>query len=257
MYAMVLRAPRTPLALTDVADPRPGPGQVLVRVHACGVCRTDLHVVDGELPNAQDRRSIPGHEVVGEIAEIGRRCRRDSRSAIASAFPGLAIPAAYAAIAARGRRTCATPRASRGTRSMAAMPSSRSRTRAIASRFRAASAMSRSPPGCAPGSSAIGRCAWPATRRRIGLYGFGAAAHIVAQLARHQGREIAAFTRPGDSTAQAFARELGAAWAGDSDQAPPFELDAATPVCPGRDAGAGRALRPCARAEPWSAPAST
>jgi propanol-preferring alcohol dehydrogenase len=227
---MVLRAPRTPLALTQVPDPRPGPGQVLVRVRACGVCRTDLHVVDGELPNPRTP-VIPGHEIVGEVVEVGaevsgisvadrvgipwlghtcgvcRYCRaqRENLCDLAQ-FTGYTIDGGYAELAVADARFCF------------ALPGD-------------VDDVDIAPWLCA-GLIGYRALRMAGDAQRIGIYGFGAAAHIVAQLARYEGRELAAFTRPGDSAAQAFARELGAAWAGGSDEKPPFELDAALLFAP-------------------------
>ena len=230
MEAMVLKAPHTALELRSVADPRPGPGQLVVKVDACGVCRTDLHVVDGELPHARSP-IIPGHEIVGTVVETGDGV--DSlRAATASAFPGWRRPAASAPIAGRAARTFATTPGSPDTRWMAATPSM------CVADHRFCFAM---PTGMPAATLAPWLCAgligYRALRaageaRRLGIYGFGAAAHIVAQVARFQGQEVFAFTRSGDATAQAFARTLGAVWAGASEEAPPRPLDAAIIFAP-------------------------
>jgi propanol-preferring alcohol dehydrogenase len=228
--AMVLRSPRTPLALTDVADPGPEPRQVLVRVHACGVCRTDLHVVDGELPNPKTP-VIPGHEIVGEVAAIGagvsglavgdrvgipwlgqtcgacRYCRAQQENLCdAARFTGYTLDGGYAELAVADARYCFRLPGGIGDVEIA--------------------------PWLCAGLIGYRALRMAGDAQRLGIYGFGAAAHIVAQLARHEGREIAALTRPGDTAAQDFAKGLGAAWAGGSDQAPPFELDAALLFAP-------------------------
>jgi len=230
MRAMLLRAPRTRLALTELPDPRPGPGQVVVRVRACGVCRTDLHVVDGELPDARSP-VIPGHEIVGVVADLGpdveglrvgdrvgvpwlghtcgvcRYCRAAHENLCDSAqFTGYTIDGGYAELTVADARYCFALPDDVGDVEVA--------------------------PWLCAGLIGYRALRMAGDARRLGIYGFGAAAHIVAQLARHEGREIAAFTRPGDGPAQSFARQLGSAWAGGSDEAPPFPLDAALIFAP-------------------------
>ena len=227
---MVLRAPGTALVLADIPDPVAGPGEVLVRVRACGVCRTDLHVADGELPGARSP-IVPGHEIVGTVAATGpgvagfavgdrvgvpwlartcgtcAYCRAGRENLCESAaFTGCTVNGGYAEFAVADARFCF----------------------ALPAGF---SDVELAPWLCAGliGHRAL-RMAGDA--RRIGVYGFGAAAHIVAQVARHEGRELHAFTRPGDAAAQAFARALGAAWAGGSDERPPVPLDAALLFAP-------------------------
>ena len=230
MRAMVLDRPGRGLRETRLADPRPGAGQVLLRVCACAVCRTDLHLVDGELPDPKPG-IIPGHEIVGRVVEAGpgaQRFRPGDRLGVpwlgftcgqcrfclagrenlcpAAAFTGYQIDGGYAELAVADERFCLP------------LPDAYSDAEAA-------------PLLCAGliGHRALRMAGDPA---RIGIYGFGAAAHIVAQVARHEGREILAFTHPGDAAAQRFARELGAAWAGDSDSAPPAPLDAALIFAP-------------------------
>ncbi len=230
MQAMRLHAPRMPLRAERVAVPEPGPGEVLVRVCACAVCRTDLHLLDGELPDPA-LPITPGHEIVGRVAAIGagaegfaegqrvgipwlgwtcgvcEYCRsgRENLCPLAR-FTGYQIDGGYAGFARADARFC--------------FP--------IPEEYDDVSA---APLLCA------GLIGWRTLRlagegRRLGLYGFGAAAHIVAQVARHQGREVYAFTRAGDVQAQDFARSLGAVWAGASDAAPPEPLDAALIFAP-------------------------
>ena len=227
---MLLRAPGTALALAELPDPVAGPGEVLVRVRACGVCRTDLHVVDGEIPDAHSP-IVPGHEIVGTVAATGpgvtgfapgdrvgvpwlaRTCGtcaycRSGRENLceAAAFTGCTVNGGYAEYAVADARYC--------------FPLPDGFTDVELAPWLCAGLI---------GHRAL-RMAGDA--RRIGIYGFGAAAHIVAQVARHEGREVHAFTRPGDTTAQAFARGLGAAWAGGSDERPPAPLDAALLFAP-------------------------
>jgi propanol-preferring alcohol dehydrogenase len=230
MHAMILEQPGRPLVPREVPVPKPGPGEVLVRVSACAVCRTDLHVIDGELPHPK-LPLIPGHEIVGRIAEIGRgveRFRAGDRVGIPwlgwtcgecafcrserdnlcdrARFTGYTIDGGYAEFTVADARFC--------------FP--------IPDAFDDVAA---APLLCA---GLIGYRSLRKTgdARRLGIYGFGAAAHIVAQVARYQGREVFAFTRPGDMAAQEFARRLGATWAGGSDEAPPEKLDAAIIFAP-------------------------
>ena len=247
MRAQLLDAPGRPLRAGAVADPVAGPGQVLVRVRACGVCRTDLHLRDGEL-SAGHLPLVLGHQIVG----TGGRRRRAGR---AWGSRGWAGPAASAATAAAGARTCASGRASRGATSTAATRSSRWPTgvrlrapgRARRPR-RGAAAVRRAdrPPRAAPGGDAAASGSTGSARRRTSS----------ARSRSHEGRRVFAFTRAGDAGAQALARSLGAEWAGDSAQPPPEPLDAALIFAP---AGAlvPLALRRSRRAAPWCAPAST
>jgi propanol-preferring alcohol dehydrogenase len=230
MRCMVLDAVRTPLRLASLPVPSPGPGQVLIRVHACAVCRTDLHVVDADLTQPK-LPLIPGHEIIGTVAArgdgverfaIGDRvgvpwlgwtcgeckfCRSDRENLCARArFTGYQIDGGYSEYTVADQRFCF------------AIPQ-------VYSDIEAAPLL------CA---GLIGYRSLRMAReaRRLGLYGFGAAAHIIAQVARWQGHEVYAFTSPGDADAQAFARELGAVWAGGSDQPPPQMLDAAIIFAP-------------------------
>jgi propanol-preferring alcohol dehydrogenase len=227
---MLFTGPDHALALTEVTTPRPGAGQVLVRVSACAVCRTDLHIIDGELPDPK-LPLIPGHEIVGVVTatgegadhfSIGDRvgipwlgwtcgtctfCRSGRENLCDHArFTGYQIDGGFAEFTLADQRFCFK------------LPEAFGDVQAA-------------PLLCA---GLIGHRALrlAGEGRRIGLYGFGAAAHIIAQVARHQGREVYAFTRPGDVAAQRFARELGATWAGGSDDAPPEELDAALIFAP-------------------------
>jgi alcohol dehydrogenase, propanol-preferring len=230
MRAMVLDAPRTPLREADLPLPAPGPEQILLRVHACGVCRTDLHVVDGELTEPK-LPLVPGHEIVGTVAATGERverfapgdrvgvpwlgytcgvcryCRAGRENLCDRArFTGYQIDGGYAEHTVADQRFCFP------------LPAGYSDAAAA-------------PLLCA-GLIGYRSLVMAGDARRLGIYGFGAAAHIIAQVARHQGREVYAFTRPGDREGQQFARELGAAWAGGSDELPPEELDAAILYAP-------------------------
>jgi propanol-preferring alcohol dehydrogenase len=231
MRAMVLEAPAKPLSAVKVPVPRPGPEQVLIRVHACGVCRTDLHISDGELLNPKPLL-IPGHEIVGTIVETGSRvdrlsigdrvgvpwlgytcsqcryCRRNQENLCDNAlFTGYTIDGGYAEYTVANHRYCFR------------IPDVYSDTEAA-------------PLLCA---GLIGYRSYRIAGQdveRLGIYGFGAAAHIIAQVGVYQGRRVYAFTRPGDVDTQEFARRLGAVWAGNSTEMPPEELDAAIIFAP-------------------------
>jgi propanol-preferring alcohol dehydrogenase len=230
MEAMVLEALRTPLVLRARPTPRPGAGEILVEVRACGVCRTDLHVVDGELSNPAVPIT-PGHEVVGRVAELGE--------GIAKLTPGQRIGIPWLG------RTCGVcPYCRSGRENLCDAPVFTGYTRdgGFATHLLADARFAFPLPeqgddvADAPLLCA-GLIGWRSLvkagdARRIGLYGFGAAAHIIAQIAVWQGREVYAFVRRGDDASTAFARALGAVWAGASDEAPPEPLDAAIIYAP-------------------------
>lgn len=230
MRAMVLEAPRTALQERLLPRPEPGPGEVLIKVAACAVCRTDLHVVDGELTRPK-LPIIPGHEIVGRVIEtgegvdglaVGRRvgvpwlgwtcgecafCRRGQENLCPEArFTGYQIDGGYAEYAVADARYC--------------FP--------IADGYGDAEA---APLLCA-GLIGYRALSMAGEGERLGIYGFGAAAHIVAQVARHQGRRLFAITREGDAAAQAFALRQGCVWAGGSEEEPPEVLDAAIIFAP-------------------------
>src|SRR5437763_3294739 len=233
MRAMVLSAPNTPLELRELPDPEPGPGQVLVDMHACGVCRTDLHIVDGELTEPK-LPLIPGHQIVGHVEEIGEPrpsslgirpssfavgdrigipwlgwtdgdcayCRSERENLCDRAkFTGYTIDGGYAEFMVADARYCFH------------LPDEYEDV-AVA------------PLLCA---GLIGYRAYRKTgdAKRLGIYGFGNAAHLITQVAIYEKKEIYAFTRPGDDSGQQEARLLGAVWAGGSDETPPEKLDAA------------------------------
>src|SRR5579859_54442 len=230
MRAMILDAPNTPLVAMTLPVPVPGPQQILIKIHACAVCRTDLHVVDGELPGPKPAL-VPGHEIVGTVAAAGAavgRFRTGDRVGVPwlgwtcgtcgycrsgrenlcdrARFTGYQIDGGYAEYTVADQRFCF------------AMPAGYSDVEAA-------------PLLCA-GLIGYRALRMAGEARRLGIYGFGAAAHIIAQVARVEGREIYAFTRAGDRPAQDFARSLGAVWAGASDEAPPEPLDAAIIFAP-------------------------
>jgi len=225
MRAMVLEKPRQPLVLRDVPKPNPEPGQLLVRVSACAVCRTDLHIVDGELPDSK-LPLIPGHQIVGRVEAVGTGaekfsigervgipwlgwtdgdcvyCRSNRENLCDRArFTGYTIDGGYAEFTVADARFCFP------------LPEQYND-------------VDVAPLLCA------GLIGYRSLRKtgdahRLGIYGFGNAAHLIAQVAIYQGREVFAFTRPGDKAGQESARKLGANWAGGSDERPPEKLNAA------------------------------
>jgi propanol-preferring alcohol dehydrogenase len=213
MRAMLLDGPGKPLRLAELPVPQPGAGELLIRVHACGVCRTDLHVIDGEV-RAGRLPVVPGHQIVGSVEGGEQRvgvpwlgCRSGRENLCDRArFTGCDRDGGFADYAVADERFCFP------------IPDGYPDLQAA-------------PLLCA---GLIGHRALRMTggAERLGLYGFGAAAHIVCQVARHEGRRVFAFTRAGDESAQSFARELGAEWAGATGSAAPDELDAAIVFAP-------------------------
>jgi len=240
---MLLEQIGQPLQLRELPVPQPGPGEVRVRVLACGVCRTDLHVVDGELPEAP-LPIIPGHEIVGRVDALGE--------GVTGFEPGqrVGIPwlghtcgtCSYCQHAEEN--LCDAPQFTGYTR-----PGGYAEYVVADARFVFVLGEEGDPVALAPLLCA-GLIGWRSLvkagdGKRLGLYGFGAAAHIVMQVARWQGRDVYAFSRPGDVAAQDFARSLGAVWAGDSGELPPVPLDAAIIYAPAGELvpAALRALR--------------
>ena len=230
MHAMVLKQPRTALEWRELPDPVPGPGEVRVRVAACGVCRTDLHVIDGELPEAK-LPIIPGHEIVGRVDALGAAV--DSlRIGQRVGIPWLGHACGQCAYCrCASENLCDKPLFTGYTRDGGYATATVADARFALPLPDEGTDESLAPLLCA------GLIGWRALRlagggRHIGLYGFGASAHILAQVLRWQGRKFCAFTRPGDTRTQSFARDLGAAWVGDSGQAPPERLDAAILFAP-------------------------
>jgi len=232
VHAVVIDAPGRPLRLAELPDPEPGPGEVLVRVHACGVCRTDLHILDGEVTGSR-LPIVPGHQIVGTVEAAGagaahtpgarvgipwlgwtdgdcRFCRSGRENLCEHArFTGLDIDGGYAEATVADARFCFP------------LPEGFSDLEAA-------------PLLCAGliGFRTLRMAGDPA---RLGIYGFGAAAHIICQVAVYEGRRVFAFTRPGDERTQAFARGLGADWAGGAGERPPEPLDAALIFAPAGD----------------------
>ena len=230
MRAMILEAARQPLRLVDIHKPTPGPGQLLIEVETCGVCRTDLHIVDGDLTGPK-LPLVLGHQIVGTVAELGpgaegfvpgdrvgvpwlgwtdgdcSYCKSGRENLCDNArFTGYDFDGGYAEFAVADHRYC--------------LP--------IPEGF---ADLQAAPLLCA-GLIGYRSLRLAGDAERLGLYGFGASAHIVAQVAKFQGRKVFAFTKPGDEEGQAFARELGADWAGGSDERPPEQLDAAIVFAP-------------------------
>jgi len=221
---MVLEQPGQPLRRHDVPTPEPGPGQVRLRVRACGVCRTDLHIVDGEL-TAPKLPLIPGHEIVGVVEQAGAGAAR-FRAGERVGVPWLGWTCGRCAFCRTGRENlCGQARFTGYNLDGGYADCVVADERFCVPIPAAYSDLQAAPLLCA-GLIGYRALCLAGDAPRLGFYGFGAAAHILIQIARHQGREVFAFTRPGDGAAQAFARELGAAWAGDSDQPPPRPLDA-------------------------------
>lgn len=230
MRAMRLHAPGRPLVAETLDVPRPGTGEVLLAVRACGVCRTDLHIVDGELEDAR-LPLIPGHEIVGEVVDRGAGAERFALGDRVG-VPWLGATCGVCEYCRAGRENlCDRPRFTGFTRDGGYAQFAVADERfcfAIPPAFDDAHA---APLLCA-GLIGYRALRMAGEARRVGIYGFGAAAHLVAQVALHQSRQVFAFTRPGDERSQAFARELGCHWAGDSTQAPPEPLDAALIFAP-------------------------
>lgn len=226
MLTMLLDEPREPLRRAQAPIPAPRDLDLLIRVKACGVCRTDLHIADGELP-AHRLPLILGHEIVGTVAALGRDAGDGFRIGDRVGVPWLAGTCRHCAFCASGRENLCdsaefTGYDRDGGYAEYTLADARYAVR-LPDRY---DDMHAAPLLCA-GLIGYRAYAMAGDARRIGLYGFGAAAHIVAQIARHEGKEIHAFTRPGDARSQAFAISLGAAWAGGSDEPAPGPLDAA------------------------------
>ena len=225
MQAMVLNAVGAPLQWTERPDREPGPGQIRVKVGACGVCRTDLHVVDGELPNPV-APIIPGHEIVGRIDRVGAGVE-GLRVGERVGVPWLGHTCGVCPYCVGQRENlCDAPLFTGYTRDGGFATATIADARFAFPLGEEGEDVSLAPLLCA------GLIGWRSLvsageGKRLGLYGFGAAAHILAQVAVWQGRSVYAFTRPGDLKTQAFARSLGATWAGGSDEAPPESLDVA------------------------------
>jgi propanol-preferring alcohol dehydrogenase len=230
MKAMVLERPGSTLRLVERPTPLPGEGQVLIKVGACGVCRTDLHIADGELTNAR-LPIVPGHEIVGRIVQIGSGVRR-FRIGDRVGVPWLGGTCGSCRYCRSGHENLCDDPSFTGYQLDGGYAeytiASAEHTFPLPASYTDAEA---APLLCA------GLIGYRAMRHagdgaRLGIYGFGAAAHIVAQVARHQQRRVYAFTRPGDTPGQVFAQSVGCDWAGGSDEPPPEPLDAAVVFAP-------------------------
>lgn len=229
MRAMVLRATGGPLVLEERPTPVPRAGEVLLRVRACAVCRTDLHEIDGELAGLR-RPIVPGHEIVGEVVRAGDGV--DLPPGRRLGVPWLGSTCGRCAYCARGEENlCDEARFTGHDRDGGYADHVVADARFCFPLPEDMDDAHAAPLLCA-GLIGHRSLRMAGDARRIGIYGFGAAAHIVAQVALFEGREIHAFTRPGDVAGQAFARGLGATWAGGSDERPPVELDAALIFAP-------------------------
>ncbi len=230
MHAMVLDRPNTPLVMRERPVPQPALGEVLIKIEACGVCRTDLHVVDGELPHPK-LPIVPGHEIVGRIAEIGAGVSGFARGERVG-VPWLGYTCGVCPYCRSGRENlCDRPLFTGYTRDGGYATHTVADARFCFALPEQPDAAETAPLLCA------GLIGWRSYRMAgegsvLGLYGFGAAAHILTQVAIWQGRRVCAFTRSGDAQGQAFARSLGAVWAGGSDEIPPEPLDAAIIFAP-------------------------
>jgi propanol-preferring alcohol dehydrogenase len=230
MYAMVLSARGAPLRREERPDPVPGPGEVRIKVYACGVCRTDLHVVDGELPDIS-YPIIPGHEVVGRVDALGAGVD-DLRPGMRVGVPWLGFTCGECFYCRSHKENlCDRPKFTGYTRDGGFASHLVADARFCFPLGEDGDDAALAPLLCA------GLIGWRSLvmageGKAVGIYGFGAAGHIVAQVARWQGRSVYAFTRRGDEEAQQFALSLGAAWAGASEERPPVELDAALIYAP-------------------------
>jgi propanol-preferring alcohol dehydrogenase len=230
MHAMVLPAPGTPLRLEERADPAPGNGEIRVKVSACGVCRTDLHVVDAELPNIR-YPIIPGHEIVGRVDLVGENVTTHAVGDRVG-IPWLGYTCGTCRFCREGMENlCDRPLFTGYTRDGGFATHTIADARYAFPLRETGDDVSIAPLLCA------GLIGWRSLvmagkGERLGIFGFGAAGHIVAQVARWQGRSVYAFTRGGDSAAQNFARKLGAVWAGASGELPNEPLDAAIIYAP-------------------------
>jgi alcohol dehydrogenase, propanol-preferring len=230
MRAMVLDRPQTPLVLRERPVPQPGPGEILLNIEACGVCRTDLHVVDGELPHPK-LPIVPGHEIVGRVAALGPGVTGFARG-VGVGVPWLGATCGVCPYCRSGRENlCDAPLFTGYTRDGGYATHGLANARFCFHLPENLDAAEAAPLLCA------GLIGWRSYRMAgegtaLGLYGFGAAAHILAQVAAWQGRRVYAFTRAGDEASQKFARALGAAWAGGSEEMPPEPLDAAIIFAP-------------------------
>ena len=230
MRAQVLVRPGAPLEAREIPRPSPGPGEILVRIAACAVCRTDLHVADGELPDPK-LPLVPGHEIVGRVETKGAGASR-FREGDRVGVPWLGWTCGVCGFCRSGRENLCLRARFTGYTLDGGYADATVADERFAFPIPDAYGDAEAAPLLCAGLIGYRTLRRAGDARRVGIYGFGAAAHIVAQVARHEGREVFAFTRRGDSAAQEFARSLGAVWAGDSSQNPPEDLDAALLFAP-------------------------
>jgi propanol-preferring alcohol dehydrogenase len=230
MRAMVLDGPHRPLRLATMAIPQPGSGQVLIQVRACAVCRTDLHVVDGELPDPK-LPLVPGHEIVGTVAGLGEGVNR-FRLGERVGVPWLGWTCGVCEFCTSGRENLCLRARFTGYQIDGGYGEFTVADARFCFAIPAVYGDAEAAPLLCAGLIGYRALRMAGEARRLGLYGFGAAAHIIAQVACWQGGQVFAFTSPGDTAAQDFAREMGAVWAGGSDQPPPDLLDAAIIFAP-------------------------
>ena len=230
MKAMVLEAPCTPLRLKEIEIPGYGPEQVLIRVYACAVCRTDLHVVDGEL-NEPRLPLIPGHEIIGEIVETGSHVRRFNRGDRVG-VPWLGHTCGHCRYCLSGHENLCDGARFTGYQIDGGYAEYTVADQSFVFPVSAEIQPVDAAPLLCAGLIGYRSLKMAGDARKIGIFGFGAAAHIVTQVAIHEGREIYAFTREGDLAAQVFAREMGAVWAGNADAVPPELMDASIIYAP-------------------------
>ena len=230
MQAMVLERPRAPLVARELPRPEPGPNQIGLRVLACGVCRTDLHVFDGELQHPK-LPLVLGHEIVGRVEAIGPQAE-GFRIGDRAGVPWLGWTDGTCSYCLSGHENLCDQARFTGYQIDGGYATHTVADARYAFHLPAGYSDVEAAPLLCAGLIGYRSLKMTGGARRLGIYGFGAAAHIVAQVARYQGREVYAFTRTGDANAQNFARELGAVWAGGSEEAPPVELDAAIIFAP-------------------------
>ncbi len=230
MLAMILEQPGKPLRSADIPVPEPGPDQVLIRIHACGVCRTDLHIVDGELAEPK-LPLIPGHQIVGTVVAMGENVKR-FKEGDRVGVPWLGSTCNVCRFCSSGRENLCDKARFTGYQLNGGFAEYTVADYRFCFPIPEGYPDLQAAPLLCAGLIGYRSLVMAGDAERLGIYGFGSAAHIVVQVARHQGRKVFAFTRPGDSEAQRFARDMGAVWAGSSHEPPPEELDAAIIFAP-------------------------
>jgi propanol-preferring alcohol dehydrogenase len=230
MKAMVLEQPGSPLQLKEIPDPEPGHGQVLIKVHACGICRTDLHVVDGELTEPK-LPLIPGHQIVGTVLETGLGVENISIGDRVG-VPWLGGSCGKCEFCLSGRENLCDDAKYTGYQIDGGFAELTVANEGFVFPIPGGYRDVQAAPLLCAGLIGYRSYRFVGDAKKIGFYGFGSAAHILAQVAEYESREVYAFTRAGDTSAQEFAKKLGAVWAGGSDETPPEPLDAAIIFAP-------------------------